>query len=253
MTKPQDDAARIAELEEENARLRRLDVEYGQVETAIIMADRQFDGDSDHATCGERLIASVDRLRDEAKAEAEAVAQLRAAASQARLALAGMIDPQAAIDALDKVLGKREAAAPAASGTELRMIYRNWRGEVAPRRIRAEDMTLWHGATEWHPEPQPLLRAFDLDKKAWRDFAVQDCDFLFGQRADGVIEQAAAPCCSKAKALEAIINARPMFAYLAVTPEGPDFNAPGSPYDRGKADGYAELQKIAQAAMDSAP
>ena len=66
MTKPQDDAARIAELEEENARLRRLDVEYGQVETAIIMADRQFDGDSDHADCGARLIDAVNRLRDKA-------------------------------------------------------------------------------------------------------------------------------------------------------------------------------------------
>lgn len=129
MTKPQDDAARIAELEEENARLRRLDVEYGQVETAIIMADRHFDGDSDHATCGERLIASVDRLRDEAKAEAQSVAQLRAAASQARLALAGMIDPQAAIDALDKALGEPEAAAPAASGSELRMNRPGFTGE----------------------------------------------------------------------------------------------------------------------------
>lgn len=43
-------------------RLRRLDAEYGRVETAIIMADPDFDGDSDHANCGDRLIASVERL-----------------------------------------------------------------------------------------------------------------------------------------------------------------------------------------------
>lgn len=52
----------LAALRAENERLKKLDHEYGQVETAIIMADPEFDGDSDHATCGERLIASVKRL-----------------------------------------------------------------------------------------------------------------------------------------------------------------------------------------------
>lgn len=56
--------ARIQQLEEENAKLRKLDVEYGQVETAIIMADREFDGDEEGMTCGERLVISVNRLRD---------------------------------------------------------------------------------------------------------------------------------------------------------------------------------------------
>lgn len=57
--------AEIDRLREENARLRRLDVEYGRVEGAIIMRDRHFDGDSDHPNCGERLIASVNRIADE--------------------------------------------------------------------------------------------------------------------------------------------------------------------------------------------
>jgi len=43
-------------------RLRKLDVEYGEVECAIIMADPEFDGSSDHATPAQRLIASVNRL-----------------------------------------------------------------------------------------------------------------------------------------------------------------------------------------------
>ena len=42
--------------------LRNLDAEYGRVEAAIIAADPEFDGDSDHADCGRRLIASVERL-----------------------------------------------------------------------------------------------------------------------------------------------------------------------------------------------
>lgn len=53
----------IEALQAENARLRKLDVEYGRVETAIIMADPHFDGDSDHANCADRLIASVQRMK----------------------------------------------------------------------------------------------------------------------------------------------------------------------------------------------
>lgn len=48
--------------------------------------------------------------------------------------------------------------------------YRNWRGEVATRRLRA--IAFWHGSTEWHPTPGLMLKAVDLDKDAERDFAV---------------------------------------------------------------------------------
>ena len=60
----------IEALQAENARLRKLDVEYGRVETAIIMADPHFDGDSDHANCADRLIASVQRLASTARDKA---------------------------------------------------------------------------------------------------------------------------------------------------------------------------------------
>lgn len=81
----------IEALQAENARLRKLDVEYGRVETAIIMADPHFDGDSDHANCADRLIASVQRLastaRDKALGDADyfgsLVANARVSAAKA--------------------------------------------------------------------------------------------------------------------------------------------------------------------------
>lgn len=50
--------------------------------------------------------------------------------------------------------------------------YTNHRGEQAERRIIPE--RIWFGSTEWHQEPQWLLEAFDLDRKAVRCFAVKD-------------------------------------------------------------------------------
>ena len=63
----------IEALQAEMTRLRKLDVEYGRVEVAIIMADPHFDGDSDHANCADKLIASVQRMKaplDEARDKA---------------------------------------------------------------------------------------------------------------------------------------------------------------------------------------
>jgi len=57
----------------------------------------------------------------------------------------------------------------------LTIIYTNWRGETAERRIRP--VRMWYGATDWHPEPQWLLKAIDVEKKAERDFAWSGIDF----------------------------------------------------------------------------
>lgn len=54
----------------------------------------------------------------------------------------------------------------------LRVVYRNWRGEVGERNIIPH--SVWFGATEWHSEPQWLLSALDTDKWAARDFALAD-------------------------------------------------------------------------------
>lgn len=54
----------------------------------------------------------------------------------------------------------------------IRFTYTNWRGETAERRVLPR--RLRYGATKWHPEPQWLLVAYDLDKEAERDFALKD-------------------------------------------------------------------------------
>ena len=52
------------------------------------------------------------------------------------------------------------------------MTYRNHRGEVGQRRVIPE--RVWFGQTDWHPGPQWLLDAFDLDRRACRSFAVKE-------------------------------------------------------------------------------
>ena len=54
----------------------------------------------------------------------------------------------------------------------VRILYRNYRNEVAVRCILP--VRVWFGPTEWHPEPQWLLDAIDLDKGAERSFALVD-------------------------------------------------------------------------------
>jgi len=56
---------------------------------------------------------------------------------------------------------------------EIQVDYTNWRGEPALRRIIPEK--IWFGATKFHPEPQWLLRAVDVDKREVRDFALLQC------------------------------------------------------------------------------
>ena len=51
------------------------------------------------------------------------------------------------------------------------------------------------------------------------------------------------------KALLRIVSARPAFDYVD-TSCGPGASRPGSPYDRGKAEGYRLLQNIAREALD---
>jgi predicted DNA-binding transcriptional regulator YafY len=52
------------------------------------------------------------------------------------------------------------------------ILYRNYRGEVAVRRIRPA--RIWFGATSWHPQAQWVLDAIDVDKGAERSFALAD-------------------------------------------------------------------------------
>lgn len=54
----------------------------------------------------------------------------------------------------------------------LHMIYRNHRGETRYRRIFPA--RLWHGSTEWHPQPQFFIHGLDVDGHQVRDFALAD-------------------------------------------------------------------------------
>lgn len=50
--------------------------------------------------------------------------------------------------------------------------YTNWRGERGERVI--EPRHIEFTSTEFHKEPQWILKAWDVDKGAWRDFAMKD-------------------------------------------------------------------------------
>jgi hypothetical protein len=54
----------------------------------------------------------------------------------------------------------------------VKILYTNWRGETRWREVAP--VCMHFGATDWHPEPQWLMAAFDLGKSAFRDFAMKD-------------------------------------------------------------------------------
>lgn len=53
-----------------------------------------------------------------------------------------------------------------------KVMYRNYKGVVSERTIVA--WKLYWGSTEYHPEPQWILTAWDESKKDYRDFALKD-------------------------------------------------------------------------------
>lgn len=55
---------------------------------------------------------------------------------------------------------------------EVRILYTNWSGETAWRSIVPRSLRF--ASTEWHPEPQWLLDAWDIEKSAERSFALHD-------------------------------------------------------------------------------
>ena len=78
-------------------------------------------------------------------------------------------------------------------GTDPRTVvvirYTNYKGEVALRRIVPRHIHFI--STEWHPEPQWVMEAFDLDRGADRSFAIRDIlDWNAAERAGP------AKCCS---------------------------------------------------------
>lgn len=62
----------------------------------------------------------------------------------------------------------------------IKMLYKNYRGETSIREITPTDVPQFV-ATEFHPEAQWILRAWDYGKQDYRDFALRDCDFTVAQ------------------------------------------------------------------------
>lgn len=60
----------------------------------------------------------------------------------------------------------------AEQGSPIEVIYTNYRNETATRLIRP--LELWFGQTEYHPEPQYMLKALDCEREVVRDFALKD-------------------------------------------------------------------------------
>ncbi len=55
-------------------------------------------------------------------------------------------------------------------GSVTHFVYTNWKGETGKRRVLP--IQLFWGVSEYHPTPQWLLHAYDLDKNDWRTFAL---------------------------------------------------------------------------------
>lgn len=66
---------------------------------------------------------------------------------------------------------------------EVRVHYTNWRGEKRWRRIIPT--RIWFGSTKWHPEPQWLLDALDLEKGEQRTFAMKEITDWWPRAMDG--------------------------------------------------------------------
>ena len=76
------------------------------------------------------------------------------------------------------------------TGVDLRMVvrirYTNYRGETAMRRVVPR--VIHFTSNEWHPEPQWIMEALDLDRGEERSFAIKD---IHEWRPDG--DEGAAP------------------------------------------------------------
>ena len=67
-------------------------------------------------------------------------------------------------------------------GRSVRIVYSNYRHEISVRTIIPE--RLWFGSTTWHPQPQWLLDAIDVEKGERRSFAMSDIRAWFLEIGD---------------------------------------------------------------------
>lgn len=117
-------------------------------------------------TCG-HPVPQARTLEDQARAWRIAYDAVRAKGYQG---LGDALEALSAQQAAGEAVAKRPVV-PAKNGF-LSFWYRNYRGELSER--VALPIRIYHGATEWHPEPQWLLEAWDMEKDAVRAFAMGD-------------------------------------------------------------------------------
>jgi len=54
----------------------------------------------------------------------------------------------------------------------VKILYTSWKGETRWRQVKPK--SIYFGATQYHPDPQWLMKALDLEKNKVRDFAMHD-------------------------------------------------------------------------------
>ena len=57
---------------------------------------------------------------------------------------------------------------------ELTFTYKNWKDEIAKRRIDTHSIKIYYGEVEWHKGEQWLIKAYDVQKQDFRTFAIKD-------------------------------------------------------------------------------
>lgn len=61
----------------------------------------------------------------------------------------------------------------------LRFYYKNYKGVHSMRTVEAPMM--WYGQTEYHKKMQWFIKAYDVEKEDFRDFAVSDIIHFEGE------------------------------------------------------------------------
>ncbi len=57
-------------------------------------------------------------------------------------------------------------------GKRVTMVYTNYKGKTSVRHVIPKE--IYFGYTDWHPEDQWLMSAYDVEKEADRTFAMKD-------------------------------------------------------------------------------
>jgi predicted DNA-binding transcriptional regulator YafY len=69
---------------------------------------------------------------------------------------------------------------------EVEIVYTNWKNVRATRTI--QPIEIWFGKTNYHPEDQWLLKAFDREKGEERDFAMKDIEGWSQANIDPIVQ-----------------------------------------------------------------